>query len=173
MVYSEGVAPPLISAQKGVGLVASESTIAKLTSCSMELVARLLVPLLLFCAAQGCPELTADSCNKTLISLSDLYGGGVAGLDSESTVCVILPANSGETLEYRNASLSFGNVLIWGNNSTITCDPTDPQGDSTPSPLQFHNASMVAITELNFEGCRRPLKFKRVQTVQILSSTFG
>lgn len=142
----------------------------------MEWAARLFVSAILLRAVQGCPEsdLVATPCNVTLTTLDDLYKEGLAA--DNDTVCVHLAANSRHSLTYRNTSLSFSAIIIKGNNSTVTCDEADLEAlqnlSYTHFPLRFQGANMVVITDLNFEGCKRPLQFKMVLRVLISSSSF-
>lgn len=123
--------------------------------------------LVLVLAAEGCRDLDEVVCNETVSKLSELYS---REFPADSTVCANLAAD--ETLDYTDTFLTFS-VVIWGNNNTVSCENSLDLGlNDTHFPLWFSNTDRVVITELNFEGCMRPLLFQLVENVQILSSQF-
>lgn len=132
------------------------------------------ISLLSLFLAEGCHDVEGETCTHSITELRALVRGTFA---ANSTVCVTLEPNSAETLDYTETPLPF-NVVITGNNSTVSC-VNDPQvidvedlTSYTHFPLLFHNASFVAITGLHFDGCKRPLQFQQIQSIKISSSSF-
>jgi len=137
-------------------------------------------PLLLLLASEieSCQEDVRQvrSCNARVETLGDLYSRS-RNFSANSTVCVDLRPNTTETLSYTNTPLNFSVVLMGSSNSTVTCDPSpNPDVDDllryTHFPLRFQNVSLVNITGVHFDGCKRPLQFEWVESIIISSSTF-
>ncbi len=121
--------------------------------------------------AEGCHDLEV-SCTENVERVEALFSGNFT---ASSTVCVTLPSNYTETLDYRDTILPF-NVVIRGNtNSTVNC-VTDSDVENltiyTHFPLRVHNAGFVEIEGVRFDGCKRPLQFQWVQQIAISSSHF-
>ena len=117
-------------------------------------------------------------CNQTLSSLSSLLQT-INDLDRLSyyVICVNLQAgNVSEDIDYSPVSIDSISVIITGSSgSVIKCHNEQqlPLSDYTQFPLTFTNSSLVVIQGVQFEGCMRPLKFKWVTRIEIISSTFG
>lgn len=158
---------PVAKGGKGYSVVGG--AIEQKSMKSSVLLVPVLWPVVLLYAVQGCQELHI-SCHERLTSFGDLLN---RNFPDNSIVCVDLEAGSKETLNYTETILTFS-VVVRGNNSTVICNVSEELDNTsyTHFPLRFQNASMVVITELNFQGCARPLQFELVQTVHISSSTF-
>ena len=119
-------------------------------------------------------------CNQTLSSLSSLREAALDLsshlTDSVYVICVNLEAgNTPEGVGYSPVSIDSISVIITGNpGSVIKCcnDQQLPLSDYTQFPLIFTNSSLVIMEGIQFEGCMRPLKFKWVTRIEIISSTF-
>ena len=138
----------------------------------MEWIASLFVLAILLCTVQSCPDFAASTCTVTVGSLDDLYSYREGVAAENDIVCVDLDANSTPNLTYRDTLLTFREIIIRGNGSLVTCNGTVEKLSYTHFPLRFQDANLVAITNLSFEACERPLQFKQVKTVLISDSSF-
>lgn len=88
------------------------------------------------------------------------------------TMCVYMDG-SDLVLPYTLTPVSF-NVMVFGNYSTVTCDPSARLTIRNYSafPLIFQQSSFVVIERLNFRGCLRPLRFSEVLSVQLVEVSF-
>lgn len=120
-------------------------------------------------------------CNRTLPSLSSLRETVInlnrQSTDSDYVICVNLQAqNISESIDYSPMSIDSMSVIITGSSqgSVIKCcnEQQLPLSNYTQFPIIFTNSSLVIIEEVEFEGCMRPLKFKWVTRIEIISSTF-
>ena len=119
-------------------------------------------------------------CNQTLPSLSSLRETANnlnrQSTDSDYVICVNLQAgNVSKGIDYSPMSIDSISVIITGSSgSIIKCrnEQQLPLNDYTQFPLIFTNSSLVIIQRVQFEGCMRPLKFKWVTRIEIISSTF-
>ena len=119
-------------------------------------------------------------CNQTLPSLFSLRETVInlnrQSTDSDYVICVNLQAqNMSEGIDYSPMSIDSMSVIITGiSGSVIKCrnEQQLPLSNYTQFPLIFTNSSLVIIEGVQFEGCMRPLRFKWVTRIEIISSTF-
>ena len=120
-------------------------------------------------------------CNQTLPSLSSLRETA-NNLNRQLTgsgyvICIDLQAgNMSEDIGYSAESIDSISVIISGSpGSVIKCHnqlQQLPLSEYAQFPLIFTNSSLVIIEGVHFEGCMRPLRFKWVTRIEIISSTF-
>ena len=117
-------------------------------------------------------------CNQTLPSLSSLreIANSLGRPSTDYVICVILQSgNVSEDIDYSPVGIDSISVIITGSTgSIIKCRDHDqlPLSDYTQFPLIFTNSSLVIIEGVQFEGCMRPLRFKWVTRVEVISSSF-
>lgn len=120
------------------------------------------------------------SCNQTLSSLQELREAtrNEVTQSTDYVLCVDLTRTSAtlEYLGYFTTEIEYVSVIITGNSSVVKCEtpPSEelPLSDYTKFPLVFTNSSLVIIESVRFEGCMRPIQFKWVTRVELISSSF-
>ena len=113
-------------------------------------------------------------CNQTLTSLSSLQEASLGRLSTDFVICMNLQPGA-EEIDYSSVSIDSISVIITGSSgSVIKCrnEQQLPLSDYTQFLLIFTNSSLVIIQGVQFEGCMRPLKFKWITKIEIISSNF-
>ena len=115
-------------------------------------------------------------CNQTLPSLSSLQEASLGRQSTDYVICINIAGNMSEDIGYSAESIDSISVIITGSpGSVIRCRnqlQQLPLSNYTQFPLIFTNSSLVIIEGVHFEGCMRPLRFKWVTRIEIISSTF-
>lgn len=133
------------------------------------------------CGVSGLLEFSQrPQCNQTVTSLQELQEAALD--DDHSTrstdfvLCVDLRSHSApQNVSYVKTSIDYATVIISGNNSVVKCETSRsdlPLSDYTRFPLIFSNSSLVVVEGVRFEGCMRPIQFKWVNRVELISSSF-
>ena len=116
-------------------------------------------------------------CNQTLANLEDIHEASqdVITRSADYVLCVDLEPTVPHYISYVTTDVEYASVIISGNGSVVKCEASStelPLNDYTKFPLAFSNSSMVVIEGVRFQGCLRPLQFKWVARVELISSSF-
>ena len=116
-------------------------------------------------------------CNQTLTTLGDIHESSqnVTARSADYVLCVDLGPTALHYISYVATDVEYASVIISGNGSVVKCEApfTElPLNDYTRFPLAFSNSSLVVIEGVRFQGCLRPLQFKCVTRVELISSSF-
>lgn len=120
------------------------------------------------------PSVYCAQPKECLNSLKELLDAAQSSNFSDDVVCVNVP--SVDFLNYTDIAVSF-NVVLTGNGSEVRCN--EPENEDllnltvyTHFPLTFSNSNFVSIEDVHFIGCRRPVQFKEITEVRLLSVSF-
>lgn len=116
-------------------------------------------------------------CNQTLTNFEDLREATLVDITRsiDYVLCVDLGPTALHNISYVTTDVEYASVIISGNSSVVKCEAPSinlPLNDYTRFPLVFSNSSLVVIEGVRFEGCLRPLQFKWVTRVELVSSSF-
>lgn len=116
-------------------------------------------------------------CNQTISNLKDIHetSEDVITRSADYVLCVDLEPTALQNISYVTTDVLYASVIISGNGSVVKCEAPSaelPLNDYTRFPLAFSNSSLVVIEGVRFQGCLRPLQFKWVTRVELISSSF-
>ena len=116
-------------------------------------------------------------CNQTLTNVEGIHKAsqGVNTRSADYVLCVNLRPTALYYISYVTTDVEYTSVIISGNGSVVKCEAPStelPLDDYTRFTLAFSNSSLVVIEGVHFQGCLRPLQFKWVTRVELISSSF-